>query len=91
MSKNGRGVNPALATELGGGAIAGAAGWTRGFEWRAALFTEGRIGQILGLALRAFHRNLPQARSALQHTAPTGDVGLTDRCHPFATDGAMFC
>ncbi len=47
----------ALATELGGGPVAGAAAWTGSLKWRAALFTEGRIGLILGLALGAFHRS----------------------------------
>ena len=59
----------ALATELGGGPVAGAAGWARGFQWRAALFTEGRVGQILGLALRAFHRNLPRRGTHCIHRA----------------------
>ena len=48
----------ALATELGGRPVGGTTPWARGFKRCAALLAEHRIGEILGLAFRAFHRRL---------------------------------
>src|SRR5262249_23154739 len=52
----GRQRGPALTAELRGWPVAGAAGRARDFQWCAALLTEDRIGEVLGLALGAFHR-----------------------------------